>query len=223
VRYHTYEFGESDIHLRTLRDAQQFSDDDGEAESFGISSATWPLFGLVWESGEVLARLMQRHDVTDLRVLEVGCGIGLASLVLKQRRADITATDHHPQAAAFLARNLALNALCPIPFVRAGWHEDAPELGTFDLVIGSDLLYESMSVDLLSSFIERHARASCTVIIVDPGRGLQGKFSRAMAAFGFEGHVLDAPGCDMPVSFKGKAMCYLREARDDAGREPVPG
>ena len=53
-RYQTIEFGKSDIHLRTLRDKQQFEDIDGIAEKLGISPSTWPLFGIVWDSSKVL-------------------------------------------------------------------------------------------------------------------------------------------------------------------------
>ena len=62
-RYQTLEFGETDIHLRTLRDRQQFLDVDGVSEDLGISSATWPLFGVVWQSSEVLAHLMSDFDI----------------------------------------------------------------------------------------------------------------------------------------------------------------
>jgi len=55
-RYQTCEFGEHDIHYRSLRDKQQFEDINGEAEALGISSACWPIFGVLWPSGEVLAR-----------------------------------------------------------------------------------------------------------------------------------------------------------------------
>ena len=53
VRYQTIEFENLDVHVRSLRDNQQFSDPLGEAEALGISSAQWPLFGVVWPSGEV--------------------------------------------------------------------------------------------------------------------------------------------------------------------------
>ena len=36
------------------------------------------------------------------RILEVGCGIGLSSLILNRLNADITATDYHPEAEKFL-------------------------------------------------------------------------------------------------------------------------
>lgn len=117
-RYQTIEFGELDIHLRTLRDRQQYDDPGGITEGLGISSASWPLFGIVWASGEALARLMLHYQVAGRRILEVGCGIGLASLLLNQRMADITATDQHPAAGQFLQHNARLNNCREIPFVK---------------------------------------------------------------------------------------------------------
>lgn len=184
-RYQTMEFGDMDIHLRTLRDNQEFSDDDGIAEALGISSATWPLFGIIWPSGEVLAHLMHDQDITGKRILEVGCGIALSSLVLNHRLADITATDYHPEAGSFLMENTDLNHDANIPFMRTGWEDIDSGLGEFDLIIGSDLLYERGHAESLSAFIDRHARPHCEVILVDPGRGHHARFSKLMVGLGF--------------------------------------
>ncbi len=185
VRYTTLEIGDMDIHIRTLRDTLQFRDIDGEAEKFGISSAAWPIFGVIWPSGRVLAHLMLDYHVSGKRVLEVGCGIGLASLILNQRSTDITATDRHPETEGFLAHNVALNEGNAIPFVRTGWADLDDDLGKFDLIIGSDLLYEIEHVRLLSAFINRHACSHCDVVIVDPRRGYHAKFSKKMAELGY--------------------------------------
>jgi predicted nicotinamide N-methyase len=192
VRYQTIELGTTDIHLRTLRDNQEFSDDDGVAEALGISSATWPLFGIVWPSGEVLAHLMFDYEIAGKRVLEVGCGIALASLVLNHRHADITATDYHPEAGNFLQANCELNHDESIPFIRTGWGDEDSTLGKFDLIIGSDVLYESGHAEMLSGFINQHANAQCEVILVDPGRGHHARFSKHMVTLGFS-HTQNRP------------------------------
>ncbi|MDT8375867.1 MAG: histidine kinase [Mariprofundaceae bacterium] len=185
VRYQTIEFDDVDIHLRTLRDKQEFSDDDGIAEKLGISSATWPLFGIIWPSGEVLAHLMVHQQINDRRILEVGCGIALSSIVLNHRSADITATDYHPETEHFLNKNTLLNNDRDIPFVRTGWADKETGLGKFDLIIGSDLLYERGHAELLSGFIDQHANPQCEVILVDPGRGHHARFSKHMVTLGF--------------------------------------
>ena len=211
VRYQTHEFGDVDIHVRTLRDNQEFADDEGEAEALGISSATWPIFGVVWASGEALARLMFDYDVEGRRILEIGCGIGLASLVLNHRDSDITATDHHPEAGAFLEQNTDLNGGAPIPFVRAGWAGEASGLGTFDLIIGSDLLYERSHVADLSGFIDRHARETCEVVLMDPGRGQIGRFGNVMEALGYSYTRTRADEGDAPEApYRGEVLRFFR-------------
>jgi len=210
-RYQTVEFDTFDIHLRTLRDNQQFLDPDGIAERLGISSATWPLFGIVWPSGKILARHMLEYDIDGRRILEIGCGIGLASLVLSLRNADVSATDYHPEVGAFLAENVRINGGREIPFVRTGWADEDSGLGKYDLIIGSDLLYEQEHADLLSCFIDRHAEEQCEVVIVDPGRGNHARFSKRMVALGYS-HRQQPPQSmpELPKPFKGQILTYQR-------------
>lgn len=211
LAYKTIEFGELDIHLCTLRDNQQYSDVDGVAESLGISSASWPLFGLLWPSSQVLANLMLDYKVKGCRILEVGCGIGLSSLILNQRGMNISATDYHPEAKAFLAKNVKLNEGDPIPFTRTGWADNNEELGKFDLIIGSDLLYEQDHIDLLSNFIEKHSNKECEVIIVDPGRGNVNKFSKKMVDFGYEHSQKKPENLEyLKETFRGKILFFNR-------------
>lgn len=185
VRYQTLEVSGLDLHVRSLRDNQQFADADGEAAAIGISSAMWPHFGQIWASGRALAQLMSDYPVADRRVLEVGCGLGLASLVLNHRGADITATDRHPEAGRFLAANVRLNEGDAIPFERTSWVDTDDTLGTFELIIGSDLLYEDDHPMQLAGFIDRHAAEACEVLLLDPGRRGLGRFDRQMTARGF--------------------------------------
>lgn len=185
VRYQTIEFGKIDIHLRTLRDKQQFFDPDGIAASKGISSALWPIFGVVWPSSLVMAYFLLDYDYKNKRILEVGCGIGLSSLLLNHLLADITATDYHPAVEGFLHKNVLLNDDRKIPFILTNWREKNRELGRFDLIIGSDLLYEDEHALLLAAFIENHSTPRCKVIVVDPGRGHHGKFCKQMTSLGF--------------------------------------
>ena len=212
VRYQTMEFDGMDIHIRTLRDRQQYEDVGGVAEKLGISSATWPLFGVIWASSEVLAHFMVDFEIEGKRILEVGCGIALTSLVLNHRHADITATDYHPEVSDFLLENVRINNGRKIPFVRTGWGDNDTRLGTFDLITGSDLLYERDHADLLSRFIDQHANPHCEVIIVDPGRGEQARFSKKMALLGYS-HSQSKPvnpESYLKSPFKGKILRYKR-------------
>lgn len=211
LQYQTIEFGDTDIHLCTLRDRQQFDDPDDVAKDMGISSAQWPLFGVIWPSSVVLAEVVDGINTETKRILEIGCGMALPSLLLNSKSADITATDYHPEAEGFLDRNTTLNQDNDIPFERTGWGDMDDKLGLFDLIIGSDLLYEDEHAELLAEFINNHAKESSEVIMVDPGRGSMNKLIHAMAKFNYESEKLENPDTDNPEkNIKSRIIKFTR-------------
>jgi predicted nicotinamide N-methyase len=214
--------GVDDLHIRSLLDRQQFADDSGEAAALGISSAMWPLFGLLWPSGRQLARHMAGREVqSGERILEIGCGLALASLVSHRRGADVTASDCHPLTEAFLGENLRLNDLPPMAYRHGPWDGTASPSGyahrsgvhgRYDLIIGSDVLYERDDGGVLPAFIERHAHDTACVMIVDPDRGNRSAFNRRMDAMGFElvESRLDEAASALGAAYKGRLMRYQR-------------
>ncbi len=210
-RYQTYELGDEDIHVRSLRDTQQFSDPSGIAQALGISAANWSLFGVVWPSSHVLARLMSGFDIENKRILELGCGLALSSLLLNRRGGDITATDYHPESEPFLLANTRLNQDRDIPYFRADWECGDSSNGRFDLIIGSDILYERCHLSLLAAFIDSHGGDACEVVIVDPGRKHTGAFSRCMGGYGFTHYqVKPSDTSYLEKAFSGSILTYRR-------------
>lgn len=185
LKQENYSFGGVDYRICSLLDRNQYDVNDFEARQLGISSATWPLFGLVWPTAQVLVNRVIAEILTGRRILEIGCGIGLASIVLHRMGADITASDYHPQVLPFLERNLRQNKLSPIKFQTGNWETDNPALGEFDLIIGSDILYQPAHIDDVSQFISRHSSADVDVMIIDPGRENRPRFTRAMRELGY--------------------------------------
>lgn len=198
--------------LRVLSDRQQFADPDGHGERLGISSAQWCLFGQLWPSGRLLAQAMDRADVAGKRVLEIGCGIGLPSLVLQRRGAIVVASDMHPLAEAFLAYNAALNDLPALHYRQLRWGFPLPALGDFDMLIASDVLYERGHAELLSNVVARHAREDCELVITDPGRGHSAELTRRLAVQGFEVTETRCPMDDDDRVARGRLLHYRRES-----------
>ncbi len=211
--------GAAALEIRSLLDHQQFADPAGLAEALGISSAQWPLFGLVWPSGLHLAAAMAvRVMVPGQSILEIGCGLALASLVCHRRGALVTASDIHPLAGAFLLENLRLNALAPMRYCAGDWSAGAvaqaggaPGVqGRFDLIIGSDVLYERDDGGALAAYLALHAEAVCEIVIVDPNRGNRAAFNRRLAALGFA--LTDTPlhSALDEVAYSGRLLSYAR-------------
>ncbi|HET9821594.1 MAG TPA: methyltransferase domain-containing protein [Burkholderiaceae bacterium] len=213
--------GADSLVIRSLLDRQQYADPCGEAAAAGFSSATWSLFGVVWPSALQLAALMAVWPLArDQRILEVGCGLALASLVCHRRRADVTASDSHPLAPCFLLDNAGLNDLPPLPYRHGDWGADPRQLvhdrhpvvrGHFDLIMGSDVLYERDDPGHLAAFIGRHAAPGAQVLIVDPDRRNRPAFARRMAADGFA--LRETPLCGRDgdaLPYKGRLMHFSR-------------
>jgi predicted nicotinamide N-methyase len=101
-----------------------------------------PYWAELWPAASALAAALP--DVRGLRVVELGCGLGLPSLVAAARGADVTATDWAEDAVALLARNADANALTVRAEVRdwrVAWEE------RFDLALAADVLYERRNVE----------------------------------------------------------------------------
>ena len=188
VKQETHLLGDSHFEIRSLLDRQQYADPHGAALAAGISSAAWPLFGMIWPSARMLANAMQTQNIAGKRILEVGCGLALASLVIQRRLGDITASDCHPLTEGFLQENARLNALPRLKYQTGHWERDNPSLGQFDLIIASDVLYERHQPAMLASFIHLHASQQADIIVLDPDRGNRNGFCREMVA---RGYVLD--------------------------------
>ena len=204
--------GGAALNIRSLLNQQQFHDPDGIALALGVSSATWPLFGLVWPSAQKMADLMQTWPLDKLRILEIGCGLGLASLVIHRRFGAVTASDYHPYTQRFLSANLRLNDLPLLPYVHGHWERSNPLLGEFDLIIGSDVLYERNHPAQLAGFIQSHAAAHAQVLIIDPNRGQRSAFNKAMLSHGFgltQSDILSPLHDNTP--YRGRLLNYQRD------------
>jgi hypothetical protein len=73
--------GGADLQIRSLLDKQQFYDPLGLALAAGISSATWPLFGLVWPSAQSNAF---HKDMANM-------GFGVTEIIINEPLQDLSA------------------------------------------------------------------------------------------------------------------------------------
>lgn len=180
--------GDRVYQIRSLLDINQgpsHSEINAEDSNLNINDTNWPIFGQLWPAGCLLAEIVDRMDLRGLKILEVGCGLALAGIVAHGKGFDVTVSDYHPAAEVFLKHNLELNSMNSLKYIEANWSKVYESLGTFDMIIGSDLLYDREHPELLASFIVRHLSDDGRVIITDPGRQNYRKFSKAMEERGF--------------------------------------
>jgi predicted nicotinamide N-methyase len=172
--------------LRRLEDRTQYHDPEGLAAAAGIPEASWCLFGLLWESSSLLAEHLAAVELEGKRLLEVGAGLALPSLVAHRAGAEVTVSDVHPLVPEFLAHNLRLNDLPPLRCLQLDWTRSYPELERFDWIVASDVLYEPEHPEALCRFVQEHGTDDVEVWLTDAGREEYRRFNRFMREAGFE-------------------------------------
>ncbi|HEX4527434.1 MAG TPA: class I SAM-dependent methyltransferase [Gaiellaceae bacterium] len=101
-----------------------------------------PYWAELWPAATALAAALP--DVLGLRVVELGCGLGVPSLVAAARGAEVTAIDWSADAIELLHDNAERNGVHLSAEVR-DWRE--PWSQRFDLALAADVLYEQRNVE----------------------------------------------------------------------------
>jgi predicted nicotinamide N-methyase len=169
--------GGRDLCLLRPRDAEALLNEDAfEHEEF------LPYWAELWPSALALARAVGARTLRGARTLELGCGLGLPSLVAAAAGGRVVATDWSPDSIAMTLRNAKRNGLS-IEALVASWTE--PETlvarAPWDLVIASDVLYEPRNGEALLPLLPRLVDARGEIWLADPGRPAAGPFLQAAA------------------------------------------
>jgi predicted nicotinamide N-methyase len=146
-----------------------------DEEAFAVDEFM-PYWAELWPAARALAEALP--DVGGLRVVELGCGLGLPSLVAAAKGASVTATDWSHDAIALLRENAARNGLLLGAEVR-DWRESWDE--RFDLVLAADVLYERRNVEPV---LDRLRELAPVALVALAGRPYEELFLQLAASSG---------------------------------------
>jgi predicted nicotinamide N-methyase len=129
-----------------------------------------PYWAELWPAALALADALP--DVAGLRVVELGCGLGVPSLVAAAGGAEVTAVDWAEDAVELLRRNAAANGL-ELRAERRDWREPWGE--RFDIVMAADVLYEERNVEPV---LNRLRELAPEALVALAGRPFEAAFLR---------------------------------------------
>jgi ETFB lysine methyltransferase len=157
------------------------SDDLIREEDF-VKDERLPYWADVWPSSIILAEKLLEQEGDGRSALELGCGVGLSTLAATSAGFDVLSTDYYEDALdvtrANVFRNLGMLARTRL----VDWRHVPKDLGTFDVVFASDVLYEKEYALLLPIILCRVLAAGGIAIIADPGRVAAPMFIEACEA-----------------------------------------
>lgn len=137
-----------------------------------------PYWADLWPASVVLADHVLRErallgavpDGPRPTALELGCGLGLVTLAAQRAGYAVTATDYYEDALRFAARN-TLRHIGERPASRlVDWRALPEDLGTFDLLLAADVLYERPYAAFVAEAIARALAPTGRALLSDQGR-----------------------------------------------------
>lgn len=144
--------------------------DDLISEDDFVKDDRLPYWADLWPSAHALAARMAGGRGGGRTLLELGCGAGLVSTAAARAGYEVTATDYYQDALDFTRVNAWRNAGARIAARLVDWRSFPADLGPFDAVVASDVLYERAYAALLAYAFSRTLARGGVGVMTDPGR-----------------------------------------------------
>ncbi len=141
----------------------------------------FPLWAKIWEASAILVQHMADLAVAPKRrILELGSGIGVAGIAAARMGHAITLTEYDSDALNFLRANIRINNCKHVPVLHLDWFK--PELeGCFDLIIGSEVVYQERAVNALGDIFQKFLSPQGKVVLAERVRSTGAVFFEKMA------------------------------------------
>lgn len=152
------------------------SADDLITEEDYVRDERLPYWADLWPSSTVLAGRVAAMEGSGRTALELGCGSGLVTAAAARAGFDVVATDYYDDALVFAAENAEANSGRSIRARHVDWRSFPNDLGTYDVVLASDVLYERTYAALVAHAVNRSIGAGGVALVADPGRVAAGAF-----------------------------------------------
>ncbi len=138
----------------------------------------FPLWCKIWDASRVLAGFLGQTPVKPgKRLLEIGAGLGLVSIVAAAAGHNIMLTEYNLDALEFARANATINGLPALVMQRLDWNR--PEVaGKFDTIVGSEVVYKKEDFEPLIRFFKHVLQPGGEIILASEARPIIADFLR---------------------------------------------
>ena len=174
------------IDTRTFSILKPANADDLIREEDFVLDERLPYWADVWPSSIILAEKLLELDGSGRTALELGCGVGLSTLAATSAGFNVLSTDYYEDALDVTRANVFRNLGTLARTRLVDWRHFPEDLGTFDLVFASDVLYEKEYAELLPILLRRLLVPKGIALLADPGRVAAPVFVESCATHGLK-------------------------------------
>jgi ETFB lysine methyltransferase len=176
--------------------ARRIAAEQGASERMGTGSEHLAKSPEKQADREVPVPILSRLPGGRRRLLELGCGLGLVTLAAIRAGFEVTATDYYDEALAFTQLNVRHNGLPPPATRLVDWRRFPDDLGQFDIVVASDVLFEKPNIPLVAAAFSRTIAPGGRGLLTDPGRPPAAAFPAECQRHGLR--IVEQ--CQIPIS-----------------------
>ena len=180
VRPVTFEFDELRARLLVIQRLEDFVDTGSLLRDTHAPEP--PYWAHVWPGSRSLARVMAQVDCAGRRVVDLGCGLGLAGIVAALRGGLVTMVDRAGAGAQFARANAELNG-CRVAVVQSDLCQPGVR-GVFDYCLAADVTYDPILQSALALFLQQHLAPAGRAWCAESVRTFDEGFRRACEALG---------------------------------------
>lgn len=145
--------GDKVLKILQIRDFEEHVAELIELKAAGLMDL--PYWAKIWESSLLLAYFMGKQPVVlGRRILELGAGLGVTGIYAALCGHRVTLTDHNDDALRFARANALLNNAQNAEVVKVDWN-DPTFSETYDIIMGSEIVYDKESYPALVHFLRR--------------------------------------------------------------------
>jgi predicted nicotinamide N-methyase len=173
-----------DVANKSLSILKPRNSDDLITEADYVRDERLPYWADVWPSSLILAKRLADETGDGRSLLELGCGLGIASITAMRSGFRVMASDYYEDALHFTRANAWRNLRREPAARMIDWRALPTDLGTYDMIVAADVLYEMTYAELVADALAAALARGGTAIIADPGRVAVDQFVEACESRG---------------------------------------
>lgn len=129
---------------------------DKLVESTEVGLMNFPYWAKIWEASILLSYFLGKQPVAlGQRILEIGAGMGVVGVYAALCGHKVTISDNNDDALLFAQANVILNGATQAEVRKIDWNRPEDLDGTYDMIVGAEVVYDRENYPLLVSFLRR--------------------------------------------------------------------